>query len=105
MDRRANNHITRILQQSVAALRSNRNHDERWLQEERADRELVSYTQKVMRDSLAAAAEKGRSGWWREDECTVQHLENLLQKAIDDRDYPSVINYAAMLEVRRLTDE
>lgn len=97
--------IQRILSQCFAAIRSNRNHDEAWLNEDRADRELVSYTQKAMRETLGDARYKGRRGWWRKEECTVEQLEKLLQKALDDRDMISVINYAAMIEVRRITDE
>lgn len=94
-----------IVKQCFTALRVNRNADEAWLNEDRADRELVSYTQKAMREKLAAARMKGRRGWWRMDACSIEELEALLQKALADKDMISVINYAAMIEVRRITDE
>lgn len=97
--------IFRIVQQVFLALRSNRNNDEHWLNEDRADRELVAFTQKVMRETLAAARKKGRSGWWRNEQCAIEHLENLLDQAIKDGDMISVINYAAMIQIRRITDE
>lgn len=97
--------IQRIVGQCFAAMRSNRNHDEPWLNEDRADRELVSYTQKAMREKLALARMKGRSGWWRKDACTIDELEFLLDQARTQGDMISVINYAAMIEVRRIADE
>lgn len=105
MDRRTATDIKRILKSCFLALRSNRNNDAAWVNEDRADRELVSYTQKTMRDDLAKARSKGRSGWWREDQCTIEHLQDLLQEAIQNDDMPNVIVYAAMIEVRRITDE
>lgn len=97
--------IQRILSQCFAAIRSNRNNDEAWLNEDRADRELVAYTQKAMREKLAAARQKGRRGWWKKDECTIADLANLLDQALEKGDMIDVINYAAMIEVRRITDE
>jgi hypothetical protein len=97
--------IQRILSQCFAAIRSNRNQDESWLNEDRADRELVSYTQKAMREKLAAARLKGRRGWWRAEACSIGQLENLLYEALAKGNMIDVINYAAMIEVRRITDE
>jgi hypothetical protein len=97
--------VFRIVKQVFIALRSNRNNDEAWLNEDRADRELVSFTQKVMRETLADGRKKGRSGWWRNEHCSVEHLEDLLNKAVKDGDMMSVINYAAMIQIRRITDE
>lgn len=105
MDTRTSPNIKRILTQCFHALRSNRNNDEAWINEDRADRELVSYTQKAMRDKLAEARNKGHHGWWRQNKCTIATLENLLHQAAAKGDMVSVINYAAMIEVRRITDE
>lgn len=105
MERKPHTVMQRILSQCFAAIRSNHNHDEDWLNEDRADRELVSYTQKAMRETLAHARQKGRRGWWRKSECTIEHLESLLQSAIDKGDMIDIINYAAMIEIRRITDE
>ena len=97
--------LNRILAQCFAALRSNRFNDEAWLIEDRADRELVSFTQKTMRDKLDAARLKGRRGWWKQNECSMENLENSLHSAIAKGDMADVINYAAMIQVRRITDE
>lgn len=105
MDRRTATDIKRILKSCFQALRSNRNNDETWLNEDRADRELVSYTQKTMRDDLAKARSKGRSGWWRQDQCSIERLEELLREAIAKDNMPNIVIYAAMIEVRRITDE
>lgn len=105
MDRRMSTPPNDLLRHCMRAIRSNRNHDDATINEDRADRELVAYTQKVMRDSLAAARMKGRRGWWRQAECTIEYLEKLLHEAQKRNDLISVINYAAMLQVRRITDE
>lgn len=105
MDHRTSPDIKRILRACFSAIRSNRNNDETWINEDRADRELVAYTQKAMRDKLAAARLKGRNGWWHQDTCPLANLEKLLHEAMAKGDMVSVINYAAMIEVRRITDE
>lgn len=95
----------KIIALNIRALRNNKNKRERFICEDHADRELIAYTTRAMRLKLASAREKGRSGWWREDECTVEHLQNLLEKAQASGDMISVINYAAMIHVRVLADQ
>lgn len=75
-----------------------------WMLEDQADYELVAYTQKIMQHSLARARRAGRQGWWNRDKCDTSTLRTLLFRAIDDNDMISVINYAAMMQVRKVTD-
>lgn len=93
-----------ILKLNFDALRSNKHQLEPWRREEKANQELISYTSKAMRLRLNQASLKGRAGWWQEAECTIEHLENLLDKAATDKDMISVINYAAMIHARRICD-
>jgi hypothetical protein len=82
-------------------------HDETsepWMLEDQADRELIHFTQKVMQHRLSVARRKGRYGWWNQHSCDTSVLTGLLQRAMDDDDLVSVINYAAMLHVRKIID-
>lgn len=99
------NHIHLIVALCFSAIRANKTNDEAWLNEDRADRELVAFTQKNMRTKLAAARLKGRRGWWRESECSIEELKALLDQAMAKNDMASVINYAAMIQVRNIIDE
>lgn len=99
------NHINLIVALCFSAIRANKTNDETWLNEDRADRELVAFTQKNMRTTLAAARLKGRRGWWRESECSIKELNTLLYEAVEKNDMASVINYAAMIQVRKIIDE
>jgi hypothetical protein len=94
-----------ILALNLKALRTNKIQRERFICEDKADHELVNYTTKAMRCKLGEARAKGRQGWWRQDECSIDQLQNLLDLALADADMISVINYAAMIHARRLTDQ
>lgn len=98
---KANN---QLLIKRMGELRTNAYGDAAWMLEDRADRELISHTQKVMQQSLSQGRSKGKSGWWNQDKCDATVLRNLMYRAIDENDLVSVINYAAMLHVRKITD-
>lgn len=95
----------KIIALNIKALRANKNPSERFRCEDKADMELVAYTFRAMRLRLAAAREKGRSGWWRQNECSIEHLQHLLDLALADDDMISVVNYAAMIHARKLADQ
>jgi hypothetical protein len=94
-----------ILAMNLTALRANKKPNEQFICEDKADHELVTYTTRAMRLKLASARVKGRQGWWREDECSIDQLKNLLDLALAESDMISVINYAAMIHARRLVDK
>ena len=94
-----------ILKLNIDALRSKKHKMEPWQREEKANQELISYTAKAMRLRLNQASLKGRAGWWQQSECSIEHLENLLDNAVSDKDMVSVINYAAMIHARRICDQ
>lgn len=94
-----------ILAMNLTALRANKNQQQEFICEDKADHELVTYTTKAMRLKLATARERGRKGWWREGQCSIDQLQNLLDLALADNDMVSVINYAAMIHARRLVDK
>jgi predicted kinase len=88
----------------MQAIRTNATKVERFQTDDRADRELVALTQKQMREALAKAREKGKSGWWNATECSTESLEELLQEAVKKGHMINVINYAAMINARRIAD-
>lgn len=62
-----------------------------------ADGGLAGFVGIVMKRSLREAHIKHqRAGWWTE-ECTVERLKELRDKAIADDDNVSVVNYSAMI--------
>jgi hypothetical protein len=93
-----------IIALNLLNLRANSNNDEAWLINDRADRELLIYTQKAMRQRLAAARDNGKHGWWSDKLTESETLKNQLYRALDENDLISVINYAAMLHTRKLAD-
>lgn len=95
----------KILELNIKALRDPKNTREQWLKDDHADRELVAYTTKAMRNKLADARKKGRAGWWDNTQCSIEHLQNLMLTAVQDGDMISVINYAAMVHARQLADQ
>ena len=94
-----------IFAMQMAAIKKNAPSTERFVTEDRADRELVSFTQKLMREKLAKARQKGRQGWWNPDDCQIEHLHDLLNTAHKEGDMISIINYAAMINARRIADQ
>lgn len=103
-EQRIANACNQLLIRRMGEIRDNENTCDAWMQEDQADRELITFTQKVMQHRLSAARRKGRYGWWNKSSCDTKVLTSLLHRAMDDNDLVSVINYAAMLQVRKIID-
>lgn len=69
-----------------------------------ADDKLVLHASEAMREKLKMARVKGRGGWWSDEECTVEHLRSLLREHLEKGDMRDVMNLAAMVYVREITD-
>lgn len=89
----------------LRVLQSKARRTERFIIEDAADHALTTFTQKLMRDRLAQARDKGKQGWWNPSECTRETLENLLHASLAKKSLIDVINYAAMLHARNLVEE
>lgn len=94
-----------IFAMQMEIIRKNAPTTEPFVSDDRADRELVSFTQKAMREKLAQARHKGKSGWWKQNECSVEHLHERMIEAVQEDNMINVINYAAMIHARRVADE
>ncbi|QEQ95090.1 hypothetical protein [Vibrio phage vB_VpS_BA3] len=67
---------------------------------------LAGFTERVMKETLKAAViEKGRTGWWSDNICTIDDLMNMRAKALADNDHASVINFTAMIMYREAAGE
>lgn len=97
--------ITNLFRMQITAIRKNAPTTEPFVTEDRADRELIAFTQKQMREAMAKARLRGRKGWWNENDCHIQHLEELLIEAVQERNWINIINYAAMINARLIADE
>lgn len=78
--------------------------NERFVIEDAFDNALINFTPKIMREALAKASSEGKRGWWNAAECTTEHLRNLLATAVQKADMVSVMNYAAMIYAREITE-
>ena len=94
-----------IFAMQMAIIRKNAPNTEPFVSDDRADRELVSFTQKAMREKLAKARHKGKRGWWNASQCTIEHLHERMIEAVQEDNMVNVINYAAMIHARRVADE
>ncbi|HCJ7273414.1 TPA: hypothetical protein NVH30_003052 [Vibrio cholerae] len=70
------------------------------MNEEFADKQLLIATQAEMQKKLREHREKGRQGWWNKDVCTIEQLYSYRQKALDENDHVSVLNFTAMIAAR-----
>lgn len=70
-----------------------------------ADSVLVASTGEAMAHRLAKARLEERHSWWMPTICSLGYLQGLLEKAVADKDYVSIINYAAMLRMREAIDK
>jgi hypothetical protein len=93
-----------LLVKHMRDIRDNSDGDEAWMLEDRADRELISFTQKSMQQRLSMARRSGKHSWWNSQRCEVNALRQLLYRALDEEDLVSVINYAAMIHARKIID-
>lgn len=88
----------------MLAIRKSLATTERFLAEDRADRELANFSRQVIRSELETARKNGKQGWWNEKECSTEHLQNLLDAAYNRNDLTAVITYASMLHARSIAD-
>ncbi|WP_039913129.1 hypothetical protein [Cellvibrio mixtus] len=93
-----------LLALSIKSYRANHKHYPRTLIDEMLASDLALFVEMAVRVSLFEAHNNGKSGWWIEEECTIENLEKLLEKAINNKDYISIINYSAMIYARNNVD-
>lgn len=72
--------------------------------DEAMDELLVQEAARLMRNKLAVARLKGRGGWWNPAECTVRGLQTMLEDHVDKGDPVDIMNIAAMIAFREITD-
>lgn len=65
-----------------------------------AEKNMIHAVRHDMSRKQQEARNKGRIGWWDKDVCSIEHLYNLRDKAIQDKDHTSVINFTAMIAMR-----
>lgn len=64
------------------------------------DNTAVDQFAQAMKDKLAIARDKGRGGWMIPEECTQEHLANLLVEHLSKGDPVDVANFCMMLHHR-----
>lgn len=74
------------------------------MNEEFADKQLLIATQAEMAKKLRVHREKGRHGWWNKDACSIEELYSYRQKALNENDHVSVLNFTAMIAARESTE-
>lgn len=62
-----------------------------------ADDYLITAVTSAMRMSLNEARNAGRAGWWDPEVCSISYLHGMREKALQDGDHISTLNYTAML--------
>lgn len=67
------------------------------------DQEALQEFFELMQARMGQAATDGRSGWDNPLQCSRIKLLALLHKAVDDKDWVSVANYAMMIQHRDVT--
>jgi len=95
---------TYLLALGIKCYRENHLNYPRALIDQMLGGDLANFVEMAMRMKFMEAHDQGKSGWWLEDECTIEQLETLLEKAISDKDYISIINYCAMVYARKNAD-
>ena len=78
--------------------------DDRRFTEMLFDEFLLNAARDGMLQKLKAAREKGRGGWWNQDECSIGYLKELLCEHLAKGDMRDVMNLAAMIHVRTIAD-
>lgn len=61
---------------------------------------LANTSANLMEEKLKAASRKGRHGWWNIEVIGQDQLTELRERAIEEGDHVSVLNYTAMLIMR-----
>lgn len=64
------------------------------------DDDAVDLFAKALKEKLAIARDKGRSGW-SSDECTQEHLSALLREHVEKGDPRDVANFCMFLWMRQ----
>ena len=75
------------------------------MNEEFADKQLLIATQSEMERKLGEHRKKGRHGWWSKDVCSIEELYSLRQKALNENDHVSVLNFTAMIAARESLEQ
>lgn len=68
--------------------------------EDVADRQLLLAANSAMALKLYNGKRLGRYGWWNSNVCSIDDLRKMRDKAIDDNDHSSVLNFTAMIAMR-----
>lgn len=95
---------TYLLSLGIKCYRENSLNYPRELIDEMLAGDLAMFVEMAVRVKLHDAQSTGKSGWWIKEECPIEQLEKLLEKAYLDKDYISIINYAAMIHARKHAD-
>lgn len=69
-----------------------------------ADDNLANLAKSAMKEKLAAARDKGRGRWWRED-CSCEKLKGMLVEHACKGDMIDVMNIAAMIWAKELMEK
>lgn len=70
-----------------------------------ADTRLQQHVAILMREKLAISRAKGKGGWWRSKDCSIEFLRGMLQVAIQKGDMVDIINFAAMIHIRTAMEQ
>ncbi len=94
-----------FVKEAMTMMRKDAGHrEERYITEMLMDEFLLNAAREGMFQKLRAAREKGRGGWWKQDECSIEHLRHLLAEHVAKGDMRDVMNLAAMIHVRTIAD-
>lgn len=84
--------------QSMLAILANQQKNQ--LTESYADKQLTEAANFSMVQKLHIARNHGRHGWWDSQVCSIEYLYQLRDRAINDKDHISVLNFTAMIAMR-----
>lgn len=72
--------------------------------DELIDKVAVDIFAQLMKNKLIVSRDKGRHGWWDEEECTVEYLNALLKQQVEKGDMVDIANLAMMIKLRELIE-
>jgi hypothetical protein len=97
--------LRKIIKADFDAFRANENQSPSPVSNDmRADCRLVGYATGAMNEKLRIYRSKGRGGWWKQKECSLDFLRELLTDHVQKGDMVDVMNIAAMIFVREIID-
>lgn len=67
-----------------------------------ADDQLIQDAAFRMGARLATKRAEGRSGWWDKNQCSTQHLRDMLKASLEKGDMINIANLAMMINAREL---